>query len=290
MPNNPTNFDIISNSLNSYVVRPVNAFGLGGFIFDIEGETEVNLSAEITDHFMEDGTTVQDHVAIKPKRVRLKNYVGEVTFNQDGNTQTLIQKAVQKLTVLNQVAPTLSRAAQQIFNLKKTDLSVAGVTQFVSSLTVNRVADYWALAKNLVQNQDKQTQAYMYLKALMEQKIVVSLQTPFEFMSSMMIESIVAVQQENSKFISDFTVTLKEIRTAEMITPLDSRSTALTSQAELIDTNDAAKSLQERANIQYQPELNLGSTLGIELDPIVVTDEIRGNLDVLPNVFKDALP
>jgi len=50
----------ISANLNNYVVRPLNAFGLGGFMFDIEGETSVNLTSQITDHFLEDTTNVQD--------------------------------------------------------------------------------------------------------------------------------------------------------------------------------------------------------------------------------------
>ena len=44
----------ITNNFDKFIVRPLNAFGLGGFIFDIEGDATVNLNTEITDHFTED--------------------------------------------------------------------------------------------------------------------------------------------------------------------------------------------------------------------------------------------
>ena len=63
---------LLIDSLKQYVVTPLNAFGVGGFVFDSEGDTTVNLSADITDHYLEDNTSVQDHIAIKPKRVTPK--------------------------------------------------------------------------------------------------------------------------------------------------------------------------------------------------------------------------
>jgi len=74
--------------------------------------------------------------------------------------------------------------------------------------------------KNMVGTQTKQQQAYMYFKALMEQKIIVSVQTPFEFMNKMAIESVTAIQSEGQRYMSDFSITLKEIRTVALVSPL----------------------------------------------------------------------
>lgn len=214
----------ISANINNFVVRPLNAFGLGGFLFDIEGETNVNLSTEITDHYLEDTTTVQDHIAVKPKKVTLKGYVGELTYSPTGDSPTFVQKAVQKLTVVNQYLPALTRMGQQVFSAKKaieeSPLNLNALTGAFTSKTINRVSDYWAFVKNMVGRQSKQQQAYMYFKALMEQKIIVSVQTPFEFMSKMAIESVTAIQADGQKYMSDFSITLKEIRTVALVSPL----------------------------------------------------------------------
>lgn len=203
-----TNLDLILNDFSSYLVSPANAFGLAGFLFDIEGEGRAELRSEITDHYLEDNTAIQDHIAVRPKRFTLKGYVGEVVFRQDESSNTFLQKAVQKLTVLNGVLPVLSAATQQAKSIldsgSLSSLPLSGLPQ---------AADYFSIAKNMTSGTTKQQQAYQYFKALWEQKILFSVQTPFEFVANMAIESITAIQSENSKYISDFSIVLKQIRT-----------------------------------------------------------------------------
>lgn len=234
-----TNLDILAQGVNKFVVTPLNAFGLGGFVFDIEGETSANLNAEITDHYLEDNSAVQDHIAIRPKKITLKSYVGELVYREDSSTDTIVQKVVQKLTTLIAYRPPLTAAAQQaidIFtNAKLSDLSFGNIT----SKTVNRATDYWAFVKNLGQSTSRQQQAYMYFKALMEGKFLVSVQTPFEFMNNMAIESIVAIQGEDSKFISDFTITLKEIRTVAILSTQLNQNRYITRDATPEELNQA---------------------------------------------------
>lgn len=219
---NVSDADIIANSFNKYIVSPLNAFGIGGFVFDVEGETSVTLTTEITDHFVEDGTTIQDHIAVKPKRVTLKNYVGELTYKQYGKSSAseFIEKAVQKLTTVSAYLPKITDMAKQVWENKGSLESLSGVSGLINNAelgSINKVSDLYASVKNMVGPQTKQAQAYMFFKAMMEGKILTSVQTPFEFMSNMAIESITAVQEEGSKYISSFSVTLKEIRTAELL-------------------------------------------------------------------------
>lgn len=216
--NSPLNIDVFRDRLTNYVVTPLNAFGIGGFVFDTEGESTVNLTAEITDHFVEDGATISDHIAIKPKKIILKNYVGELVYRQDDTTETDIQKAVQKLTTVSNFLPEVTDMAQQVLEMRREGrLTLDTIENFNVSKTINRVSDFWALAKNIVSGSSRQQEAYMYFKAMWEQKLLVSVQTPFEFMNSMAIESVTAVQQEGSKYVSDFSITLKQIRTAKEI-------------------------------------------------------------------------
>ncbi len=48
----------LNNIANKYIVKPKNAKGIGGFVFDYEGETNVTFQADITDHYLETNDAV----------------------------------------------------------------------------------------------------------------------------------------------------------------------------------------------------------------------------------------
>lgn len=213
---------LIKDSFSKYIVSPLNAFGLGGFVFDIEGDTTINLNAEITDHYIENNNAIQDHIAIKPQKISLHNYVGEVVYRLDNSTNTPVQKLTQKLTILNEYVPILSAAATQTKSLLESKDIIGTLTNSFNKTniqsTISSAASLWENIKNLTPTNSKQQKAYMFFKALFEQKILVSLQTPFEFISNLAIESITAMQTEDTKYISDFSITLKKIRTVSSAT------------------------------------------------------------------------
>jgi len=245
----------LTNAVNQYIVRPANAFGLGRFVFDIEGETTVTLKSDITDHFLEDNTTIQDHIAIKPKKVTLNTYVGELTYKPESDLTDTVETVVRKLTTINAYLPELTQATQAIVDFNAEDLtSVTDSLESVTAQTVNKATDYYSMVQNLLNSGNKQQDAYMYFKSLMEQKILVSLQTPFEYMNNMAIESVTAFQGEESKFISNFTITLKEIRTAEILTAKAENSA--------IDGEDK----QGRNKTQQDVPENNGNTVGQAAD------------------------
>ena len=205
-------FDNIKSSFTKYVVTPITSFGLGGFVFDVEGDTEVNLTADITDHFTEGNFSVQDHIALKPKKVKLDTYVGELVYYNGNNGNAPLERLSRKLVTVNSYLPALSSAASQVKSLldgSQKDITFGGIAS--SALNI------YGLVKNITPPLPRQQQAYQYFKALYESKTLMSLQTPFEFCQNMAIESIVATQDADSKFISNFSITLKEIRTVSTI-------------------------------------------------------------------------
>ena len=206
--------DLLSADIQSYVVAPMAAFGLAGFMFDIEGESTANLNAEITDHFTEDNKAVQDHIARKPKQITLKGYVGEVVYNNSDSASSIIGSVVQKLTTVAAFLPQVSAATQQVQNL------VNGTTS-LSNISLSSASDIYALVKNILGafgDTAKQQNAYTYFVAMWQQGTLMGVQTPWEFMPNMVIESITAIQGEESKYISDFSIRLKQMRFAKTTT------------------------------------------------------------------------
>lgn len=199
--------------IQNYVVSPLNAFGAGGFVFDLQGESMATLSADITDHYSEDNRALQDHIAIKPKKITLKGYVGELIFNGSGSDNSFLAQPTQKLTEISAFLPELSSAATQIQEL------IGDPT--ASTITLSSASDIYSLVKNSIGafgNTQNQQGAYQFFAACQLEGILMGIQTPWEFLSNMAVEIIVAIQSEDSIFMTDFAVTFKQIRIASTLT------------------------------------------------------------------------
>jgi len=64
--------------LNKFVVKTASSFGISGFVFDIREDENITLKADITDHFVEDNSTIQDHISLKPIKISLRGFVGDL--------------------------------------------------------------------------------------------------------------------------------------------------------------------------------------------------------------------
>lgn len=204
--------DALIADLQNYIVAPMNAFGMGGLVFNVQGEDTAILSADITDHYSEDNKALQDHMAIRPVRITLKGYVGEVIYNlpTDSQSNTPLQQVTQNLTTISAYLPQFSAAAQQIQQTVQNPLE--------SDFTLAQGANIYSLVKNAIGAfgplSDQQA-AYQYFKACQSQAILMGVQTPWEFLPNMAVETIVAVQSEDTIFITEFTVTFKQLRIAQ---------------------------------------------------------------------------
>lgn len=209
----PSTIADVTDALQNYVVAPLAAFGMGGFVFNAQGESVARLSADITDHYLEDNTAVQDQIAIRPKHITLKGYVGELVYNTTSQSGQVVSQLAEKLTEVTAFLPTLSAAAQQA--------TAAATPPITASNVINASSNIYAVVKNALGafgSTQNQQNAYNYFQSLMETKTLMGVQTPWEFMQNMAIESIIAVQDEKSIWISDFSVTLKQLRIVQTVT------------------------------------------------------------------------
>jgi hypothetical protein len=233
----------IKESFSKYIVSPISRFGLGGFVFDIVGDQSSSQQAQITDHYTEDNTATQDHIAISPERIILKSSVGELVHFPQEDALSTVQDLAQKLTTIDFFLTTLSDAETQF----RQDNNEADFID-IESDTYDDLLNLWDLTVQLSPGQSRQQRAYLYFKALFEKRILVAVLTPFGFKKSMAIESIEAIQREESLTVSDFTITLKEIRTTSLeLTPFK-------------------KEDHQGRNLQQQsPQVNHGSSGGVEV-------------------------
>lgn len=250
----------LQTSLQSYVVAPLNAFGMGGFVFDIEDEGMAMLQADITDHYTEDNKALQDHIAIKPRRITLRGYVGEVVYSEPGQTDNSnIQQVVQKLTAIDAFLPQLSDAAIQV-QQAISGIDSAGVNAQTLNTTIPPSANLYALVKNslgLVGTTQRQQQAFQFFAGCQSAQILMGIQTPWEFLANMAVETMIAIQNPDSIFITDFSITFKQIRLA-------ASSTITVQLAGTGGATPATGVQQQTINAQQAaPTVNQGPTPGI---------------------------
>jgi hypothetical protein len=203
--------DYIDNLANKYILKPSLAQGIGGFVFDYEGETNVALNAEITDHYIEDNTTIQDHVALRPVRVTLRGFVNELSVNKNINLAGALAALNSRLETVEAYMGDYTPGMVQIMQtaITATQNAVNTIDQ-----TLNRINNLAGLFS--APGQTKQEQAYQKLKSMWQTKQIITVSTPYEYYDTMVIESVSISQPEDTRYQSDITVTLKQIRFASV--------------------------------------------------------------------------
>lgn len=201
--------DLANNLVNRYVVAPYVGFGLAGFVFSIKESDEINLESDITDHYVEDNSAVQDHIALKPIRIKLRGYVGELVVSKEAERNKL-QEFGEKLTQISGYVSTITDTAKQLKSVANQNLKTT--TDYLDAGIKGGKSIYDAY-KTLNPPDTEQARAFNFFESLWKGRMIVSLETPFKYYPSLAIETITAIQK--NEMITDFSVTLKEWRAVE---------------------------------------------------------------------------
>lgn len=251
---NPLNMVISARSqldvlANKYILKPANAKGLAGFVFDYEGDTEIIVSSEITDHYTEQNTFLEDHAAQKPQRVVLRGFVGEIVQAQVSGVLGAIATLQNKLTSLEAITGKYTPSVvQKIAKLTQT------ATNTVNKIdnAINRAQNAIGLLVGAAPAPTKQELAYQNLYALWANNTVFTLVTPFNYFRSVMIEHMIFTQPEETKQWAELMVTVKEVRFTGLVVQGPGMSPQLAAQTQM------GRSVQ-----QIQSPVNKGKTGGI---------------------------
>lgn len=200
--------DLISGVVSQYVVTPLggqNSSGISGFVMDVVADEEVTDSSEITDHYGEDNFSIQDHIAQKPTKFVVKGYVAEIV-NVLPQTLVNIYSQISGLPIINSLLPNFTTQATQVYSALANSASQVG--NFI-----NQIQNAFALFGLSNTTATKQQLAYSFLKQMKGQNQLVTVETPYTIFNNMAIEEFRALQKEDNKYVSEFTITFKEIRT-----------------------------------------------------------------------------
>lgn len=193
-------------------------------LFNYEGEQTVTLESDITDHYIEDNTAIQDQISVKPEMITTHGYIGELNDIPPRALQT-VRQISNAFGIVSAYVPGLSITAQlayanafQIYQVGQNALN-AGISTW-SSLNGQggeAVVGSNGISNTFLPTQSKQQIAFQQFYGYWRNRILFTIQTPWAVFQNAAIKSLRAIQDAETEMITDFEVTFKVIRTAQTV-------------------------------------------------------------------------
>lgn len=201
-------------------------FNAPALLFHYEGENTATLESDITDHYVEDNTAIQDQIAIKPFIITVQGFIGELNDIPPNKIFAAAYVAANKLTTISAYTPSLSVTALLAYNEAVFAYSTAtnlaqGAVSAYASITGSGSSGTSVIGANGLQSQPNQTQQQIYFQQFVfyqGNRTLFTIQTPWAIFQDMAIKSLKAVQSAETNVISDFEITFKQIRFAKILT------------------------------------------------------------------------
>lgn len=213
------------------------------YFFDIINQTGVQLQSNITDNWVENNTSIQDHITVNPLTLNLRGISGEKVYSYDPAEaeQWLVQARIEAVRATGGLANILGAfGLSNIADLSNKLSSLSSIIPGVSNITQkarNKFDSIKASAKRygtLINNflgddepkdsflgyiaeepsQTRLREIFEQLSALRASRTALVVSTPYSVFSNMYITSLELVQNEEN-YITDIALNLKKIEFAE---------------------------------------------------------------------------
>jgi hypothetical protein len=213
--------------------------GVYGYVFHIVEEDSMTFESDVTDHYVEDNTALQDHIALKPEIVRLRGLVAELHNTPPGGVMGALSGATKALGAVSAYVPGLAAGAQRLYNQAE---QVVNTVNKVAG-KINDVASAFGLASPA---DNAQTKAFNEFRGRWARRETVTVETPWGVMEDMVIMSITARQDNTTRHVTSFEMTFKKIYIAQ--------------------TETEAANMLGRAGDASAPPTDSGNLAGTEVD------------------------
>ena len=149
--------------------------GENAFVFDIARETTLQANSTITDHFVEDNTALQDHIALSPLTYVLKGFIGELVFEGATAQAELLTLANEKLAIVEAYLPDLTAGVAQ--KISQIGNEINNTVNYIDSAIASGT-DIFNLLTGADRLKSKQAQAVDKLMSLRNSRELTTLITP----------------------------------------------------------------------------------------------------------------
>ena len=248
------------------------------FVFDLKKDYKLNLSSEITDHYVESNVAIQDHIGLKPIIIEVTGCISEVNLKDklkeqsdldrylgqksDGNIFNSVDSYLGRMGSLTSFAPTIVNQAMNIYNTAK---YVYATTNKVINLDKKDTLGNTRFAYNSEYDEEiiKETKQFEWIdwfKTQWWKRASFSIVTPYGVFDNMYIMDLSAVQPENTRYVTNLNIKFKQIRRAVVIRQQKQMSrTRQTQVGKITEAKEVKIPTKEAlAGVQNQGVTNIG--------------------------------
>lgn len=230
------NFDEIEQVYKKIFIKPSKP-QMGGLEFHLRKKEALKLQSSITDYVLENNSSVQNSITLKPIEITLTGVFGEnvIKTPRPKNVTKFLQS---KLNPLSDFIPQLSVKAQQYLN--KVNNSLEKVDNIVQKIGTG--LDWLTnLTKNV---EPKQKKACLEIMTMWMSRQILTIQTDFIVLKNMVIQSVDFSQNEETTGKSECTISFKQLNFANTIITQSSAPVRQT----MLDNTDKGKTPGSRVS------------------------------------------
>lgn len=178
-----------------------------GLLFHYEGENTATLESDITDHYVENNSTISDQISIKPEIITVQGFVGELT-DALPKYNSLVKGIQSKLTQLSPYAPEFTTSALIAINE-----AILAYQVVANATTAVQQTLAWGSGANQPKNKFVNKQQYYFgqFYSWWKNRNLFTIQTPWAIFDNMAVKSLKAVQSGDTRMITDFEITFKKM-------------------------------------------------------------------------------
>lgn len=204
---------------------------IDGFQFHILNREQVEMSCDVTDHYIDTNRPVQDHIAWKPIKITMVGRSGEY-FNNIAENIGHSVAYYQVMGVINSYLPKNTNI-DMIRKVKSTVSRMTGQSgifnQIANTLTSNIYGILLGAIKQLnfdliesfdenilLDGQTNQQRAFLALQGLWRMGLPVHVTTSWREYDNMLITDVKPLREDNAD-ITEFSVTMKQIQNTQTI-------------------------------------------------------------------------
>lgn len=180
--------------------------------FDTIEEHTLSIQNQITDNYIENNTSIQDHIAHLPITISMRGLIGEIVYKPPMNA---LNKIIGKIDTpfIENFGTTISDKLSPLNALLP---SVSNITQIARNAVQYAEASYRRYEKIIKSfgeggyRQSRLEEVFDKLKDLRDYNDLLIVETPYQVFDNMVIQSL-TLRQGNVNFVSDIEITLKQI-------------------------------------------------------------------------------
>lgn len=210
-----------SISVGTAVVNVISATGIAGFKFNCPQREEILLQNDITDHYMDDGSVVQDHVVQRPIEITLSGLQGDYFYTVN-KVEAILSQITPVISLCKTALPLLTPIVKQQKVLFQTAKAATGSTfnNLIKAEGAYFTANYMDLFETfqtIFKLKSTQTRAYMFFEALWRSQLPFTVETTWRRFDNMVVKTVKPVRDNNAD-ITDFTIVCKQVNFASTTT------------------------------------------------------------------------